>query len=135
MNMQCIHIQTFSPQYFSFQNHSFLFSQPKFKQRKFTFFTVRKPSWLKYSARGFGRSTVRSSVSEGDQQKQVVKRAYPYHEIEPKWQNYWEKNRTFRTPDEIDTSKPKFYVLDMFPYPRSLSPSLQISLHLFVACE
>ncbi|KAK6123915.1 hypothetical protein DH2020_042334 [Rehmannia glutinosa] len=50
-------------------------------------------------------------------QENEVRRAYPFHEIEPKWQRYWEENKTFRTPDEIDTSKPKFYVLDMFPYP------------------
>ncbi|CAI0626006.1 unnamed protein product [Linum tenue] len=49
--------------------------------------------------------------------KQAPNRAYPFHEIEPKWQLYWEENSTFRTPDEVDTSKPKFYVLDMFPYP------------------
>ncbi|KAF8087470.1 hypothetical protein N665_0584s0004 [Sinapis alba] len=48
---------------------------------------------------------------------ETAKRVYPYHEIEPKWQRYWEDNRTFRTPDDVDTSKPKFYVLDMFPYP------------------
>jgi leucyl-tRNA synthetase len=42
---------------------------------------------------------------------------YPFSEIEPKWQAFWLKNQTFRTPDDIDTSKPKFYVLDMFPYP------------------
>src|SRR6516164_3796821 len=35
--------------------------------------------------------------------------------IEPKWQRYWEENKTFRTPDGSD--KPKFYILDMFPYP------------------
>ncbi|KAL8104179.1 leucine--tRNA ligase, chloroplastic/mitochondrial [Apium graveolens] len=48
-----------------------------------------------------------------------VERSYPFHEIEPKWQLFWEENRTFRTPDfhDLDTSKPKFYVLDMFPYP------------------
>ena len=46
--------------------------------------------------------------------------AYPFTEIEAKWQAYWEANKTFRTPDfhELDTSKPKFYALDMFPYPR-----------------
>lgn len=44
--------------------------------------------------------------------------AYPFAAIEAKWQEYWEQNQTFRTPDEIDTSKPKYYVLDMFPYPR-----------------
>ncbi len=43
--------------------------------------------------------------------------AYPSHEIEPKWQRYWEEHGTFRTPDEPDPARPKFYVLDMFPYP------------------
>ncbi len=36
--------------------------------------------------------------------------------IEPKWQKYWEENKTFKT-DVWDFSKPKFYALDMFPYP------------------
>ncbi len=35
--------------------------------------------------------------------------------IEPRWQRYWEERKTFRTPDTSD--KPKFYILDMFPYP------------------
>jgi len=35
--------------------------------------------------------------------------------IEPKWQNYWDSKKTFKV--EVDTSKPKFYCLDMFPYP------------------
>ncbi len=43
--------------------------------------------------------------------------AYPHSEIEPKWQAFWEKNKTFRTPDEVDRNRPKCYVLDMFPYP------------------
>jgi leucyl-tRNA synthetase len=42
---------------------------------------------------------------------------YPFKEIETKWQRHWESNRTFRTSHELDTSRPKFYVLDMFPYP------------------
>jgi len=37
-------------------------------------------------------------------------------EIEKKWQKYWEENKTFKT-DANDFSKPKFYALDMFPYP------------------
>ncbi|MBW7874992.1 MAG: leucine--tRNA ligase [Candidatus Cloacimonetes bacterium] len=41
--------------------------------------------------------------------------AYRPEEIEPKWQNYWEENHTFKTPD--DFQKPKYYILDMFPYP------------------
>ncbi len=41
---------------------------------------------------------------------------YDNLEIEKKWQEYWEKNKTFKT-DIKDFSKPKFYALDMFPYP------------------
>ncbi len=40
---------------------------------------------------------------------------YNFNEIEKKWQAYWAKNKTFKA--EINTEKPKFYVLDMFPYP------------------
>lgn len=42
--------------------------------------------------------------------------AYNFHDIEKKWQHYWEVNNTFFT-DVYDFSKPKYYVLDMFPYP------------------
>jgi len=42
---------------------------------------------------------------------------YPFTEIEKKWQQFWEQHKTFRTPAEPDPSKPKYYVLDMFPYP------------------
>ncbi|HZJ89402.1 MAG TPA: leucine--tRNA ligase [Bacilli bacterium] len=41
---------------------------------------------------------------------------YDFKKIEKKWQAYWEKNNTFKT-DLYDFSKPKYYVLDMFPYP------------------
>ena len=41
---------------------------------------------------------------------------YNHNEIEQKWQKYWEENKTFKT-DVYDFSKPKFYALDMFPYP------------------
>ena len=42
--------------------------------------------------------------------------SYNFNEIEKKWQEYWDKNKTFYT-DVWDFSKPKFYALDMFPYP------------------
>ncbi len=42
---------------------------------------------------------------------------YPFKEIERKWQAFWEADKTFRTPADIDLSRPKYYVLDMFPYP------------------
>lgn len=41
---------------------------------------------------------------------------YNHLAIEEKWQNYWEENETFKT-DVWDFSKPKYYALDMFPYP------------------
>lgn len=41
---------------------------------------------------------------------------YNFNEIEKKWQKYWEENNTFKT-DVWDFSKPKYYALDMFPYP------------------
>ncbi len=42
--------------------------------------------------------------------------AYHPQRIEPKWQAEWEKNKTFRAID-LDPSRPKLYILDMFPYP------------------
>lgn len=40
---------------------------------------------------------------------------YNFKETEQKWQKFWEENNTYKT--EVDTTKPKYYVLDMFPYP------------------
>ena len=40
---------------------------------------------------------------------------YNFREIESKWQKYWEDNKTYKTVE--DPSRPKYYVLDMFPYP------------------
>ncbi len=40
---------------------------------------------------------------------------YNFTDIERRWQQYWEENKTFKV--EIDHSKPKYYILDMFPYP------------------
>jgi leucyl-tRNA synthetase len=48
-----------------------------------------------------------------------VRKQYPFSEFEPKWQAHWAQNRTFRAanPGEPGSEKPKYYVLDMFPYP------------------
>ncbi len=49
------------------------------------------------------------------------RKPYPFDRIEAKWQQFWDQNRTFHAlnPGEpgFDASKPKYYVLDMFPYP------------------
>ena len=39
---------------------------------------------------------------------------YNFTEIEAKWQKYWEDNKTFKA--ENKSEKPKYYILDMFPY-------------------
>lgn len=48
-----------------------------------------------------------------------VRRQFPFHEIEPKWQKKWEDQKAFRAanPGEAGSEKPKYYALDMFPYP------------------
>ena len=43
--------------------------------------------------------------------------AYPFKEIEARWQDHWERCQTFRVPADVDRTRPKYYVLDMFPYP------------------
>ncbi|MFT5852823.1 MAG: leucyl-tRNA synthetase, partial [Verrucomicrobiales bacterium] len=49
------------------------------------------------------------------------RKQYPFDEIEKKWQDRWAEEKTFSTPNPgdpgFDPSKPKFYALDMFPYP------------------
>jgi leucyl-tRNA synthetase len=49
------------------------------------------------------------------------RKPFPFRDFEPQWQARWETEKTFRTPGpgdaDFDASKPKYYVLDMFPYP------------------
>lgn len=49
------------------------------------------------------------------------RKPYPFDQFEPKWQHHWAENKTYRTPgpgeEGFDASKPKYYILDMFPYP------------------
>ncbi len=49
------------------------------------------------------------------------RKPYPFDVFEPQWQAYWEEHQTFRVPNPgepgFDASRPKYYVLDMFPYP------------------
>jgi leucyl-tRNA synthetase len=49
------------------------------------------------------------------------RKPYPFDQFEPKWQTIWEERQLFHAPNPgekgFDSSKPKFYVLDMFPYP------------------
>ena len=49
------------------------------------------------------------------------RKPYPFDQIEPKWQAIWDERQLFHAPNPgekgFDPAKPKFYVLDMFPYP------------------
>lgn len=49
------------------------------------------------------------------------RKPFPFADFEPKWQQVWDDNKTFRTPnpgdEDFDASKPKYFILDMFPYP------------------
>src|SRR6266850_1943650 len=49
------------------------------------------------------------------------RKPYPFDQIEPKWQAIWDERQIFHAPNpgekNFDAAKPKFYVLDMFPYP------------------
>lgn len=49
------------------------------------------------------------------------RKQYPFTEFEPKWQQRWAEAQSYRTPNpgdqDFDASRPKYYVLDMFPYP------------------
>jgi leucyl-tRNA synthetase len=49
----------------------------------------------------------------------TTRKQFPFSAFEPKWQAHWESQRTFRAanPGEPGSEKPKFYALDMFPYP------------------
>jgi len=47
--------------------------------------------------------------------KENAEMRYNFNDIEKKWQDYWAKNETFKASNNSD--KPKYYVLDMFPYP------------------
>ena len=49
------------------------------------------------------------------------RKPYPFDQFESKWQSHWSENKTYGTPspgeEGFDASKPKYYILDMFPYP------------------
>jgi leucyl-tRNA synthetase len=79
-------------------------------------------------------STIVSAIAFRDIAALMARRQYPFHLIEPKWQRHWEREQTFRAwnPNEMvpkshpfaqrhgQTSPgelPKYYILDMFPYP------------------
>lgn len=63
----------------------------------------------------FGSSRLFSSSTETEANP-AASTGYPFAAVEKKWQDIWEKENTFKTP-ERDPNKEKKYILDMFPYP------------------
>jgi leucyl-tRNA synthetase len=74
-----------------------------------SFFKTRKP----YNA-PLQRAFLGQDSPAGEIKGQKIME-YRFGEIEAKWQKYWEQHKTFKAEDNFD--KPKFYALDMFPYP------------------
>ncbi|KAK3605092.1 hypothetical protein CHS0354_000759 [Potamilus streckersoni] len=78
-------------------------------------FWERKTSMVRTTPNGYGVITpvIEAETFELNINQSVMN--YDFAQIEEKWQKYWELHQTFKTKD--DFSKPKYYVLDMFPYP------------------
>src|SRR5689334_4813398 len=69
-----------------------------------------------HNGRFYGFPRTKRSALMTERRKQ-----FPFTEFEPKWQRYWDEHKTFSVPNPgepgFDATRPKFYVLDMFPYP------------------
>eukprot|EP00871_Galdieria_phlegrea_P000138 jgi/Galph1/1124/GphlegSOOS_G5860.1 len=79
---------------------------------------LRRKQVLKFSRIVTSHITRKEIIAsqETDLEKPTSKQ-YDFNKIEKKWQDYWETHKTFKVSREVDFSKPKYYVLDMFPYP------------------
>jgi leucyl-tRNA synthetase len=74
----------------------------------------------KTNSGNFSVSFLRSCVPDSSSMNERRK-PYPFDQFEPKWQRRWDESQIFHTPNpgesSFDPAKPKFYILDMFPYP------------------
>ena len=65
------------------------------------------------------------------------RKQFPFSEFEPKWQRQWIEGGAFRAKnpgdDGFDATKPKFYILDMFPYPRDRKSTRLNSSHEWIS--
>ena len=92
---------------------SHLFHRP---QNSIQFHQQRLPRF--YEADHLQQQRLYSATEATEATAAVASNAYPFAQAEQKWQKYWEEHHTFRTPDRTtDMSRPKKYILDMFPYP------------------
>ena len=60
-------------------------------------------------------ATRRAAIAS--ESERTTSAGYAFGDVEAKWQKFWREEKTFATPRAIDATKPKFYALDMFPYP------------------
>ena len=79
-------------------------------------------NWTGLATRHFGftvNTANQHQIMSAEQPRR--KKQFPFDEFEPKWQELWENEKTFSVPNPgeegFDSNKPKYYVLDMFPYP------------------
>ncbi|GMH90258.1 hypothetical protein TL16_g11712 [Triparma laevis f. inornata] len=75
-----------------------------------------KPTLGSVAQEASSSSSSQSSNNPTNSPSQPQPTGYPFAPIESKWQKYWSDNATFKTPPR-SASKPKKYILDMFPYP------------------
>ena len=75
---------------------------------------IARQSSAKTTNGNVANEDVANDGGDGNAREAVV---YPFADVEAKWRNAWREGKTFKTPSLIDTTKPKFYALDMFPYP------------------
>lgn len=93
-----------------FNNHPSSHSTVNFSKRAFAF-RATTSTQLKSAV-----DEQTTAASTGEEASGGSGPSYAFKEIEQKWQDYWETNETFKTP-ERNPEKEKKYVLDMFPYP------------------
>ena len=68
-----------------------------------------------YEKKSFFKKKLSKPYIKNERKKMSERSEYNFKEIEKKWQKYWDKEKSFKTEDF--SKKPKYYILDMFPYP------------------
>ena len=91
-------------------------SEKKYRKERAAFCALQSAFFYQH------RQTMKTDPTPSPDAAPAAKtKPFPFADFEPRWQKAWAEARAFRTPNpgerDFDTAKPKFYVLDMFPYP------------------